>query len=44
MTDEYLNPDGNVLMSDVEMGLLNFVERVTGNGDATVVEKESLDE
>ena len=44
MTDEHLDLDENVLTYCVEVGTLNFVESVTANGDAMVVEKENLDE
>ena len=44
MMDKYLGPDGNGLTFGVEVETLNFVGRVTANGDAMVVEKENLDE
>ena len=44
MTDEYLGLDESVLTSGVEIETLNFVGRVTANGDAMVVVTENLDE
>ena len=44
MTDECWTLDGHVLTYCVEVEILSFVERVTGNGDAMVVERENLDE
>ena len=44
MTDEFSDLDENVLTYCVELGTSNFVEKVTVNSDAMVVERENLDE